>query len=451
MVGMIRKLDKHESELLVRWRLRANELAPFMGHLLFSLRFLSVDSSIVTTAAGMIESFTVVINFEGLSDIGMDLDDPDDGAFVLLHEAQHFLLNHHSRFQLIEHAPNQGKATIWNTAGDFEINVILQEIMHRKYEQFVYPDKYEFENRAGAEIYYRRLLEDQLASSSGGEGEQGSGSGEGDEQDEGIPGCGTASGESVDGHIARKITEYAESQYGRFSEQEVTDIIKESLSNGKQAGSLPGNTVDSILDSMTPKVNWKQALRNSVIAAGGRALGRELRDYRRPNRRIRVHTSKGKIFIPGHKSVKLNVAVVRDTSGSMDAGLLAQANAEIEGIIRDIGNARVKLTVFDCDAQVHQAQQVSQGTLSRLNDVRGRGGTNMMVGIEYALDRRKTNQAADVIIVVTDGYSPWSPKFISRTPIIVCLIPDSPDVPVSDFVRDNVPSWVRKVVEVRGL
>lgn len=478
---MIRTLNAEESELLVRWRLRANDIAPFMGHLLFSLRFVSVDDSITSTACGFNDEFVIAINFKGLNKVpSLDLQDADCGAFVLLHEAQHFLLNHQLRANDMETRGHPQLGHLWNIAGDLEINVILEEITHRRFEEFYYPSTFGLQDKAGAEFYYRLLLaqvsdddadaqesdgnddsqeseeedddsqesdeDDDSQSSNGNEDSQGSDEGDGSQgQTSASQGCGTAAGETIDQRAVRQIRQYVTNKYGEISKQEAEDIVKETLSSGKQAGMLPSDVVDTIIGSMTPTINWRQVLRNVIISAGSRVLGREKRDWRRPNRRVRINMPQGKVFIPGHKSTKLNVAVVRDTSGSMDEHMLEQVNNEITDIIRKLGNARVNMRVIDCDVAVHQTQKVSQGTLSKLQNVAGRGGTDMMIGIDYVVSSR---EETDVLIVITDGESPWDKQYMVRLPVIVCLVPCQPGMGVPENVRHAIPSWVRQVVEV---
>ena len=64
--------------------------------------------------------------------------------------------------------------------------------------------------------------------------------------------------------------------------------------------------------------------------------------------------------------------------------------------------------------------------------LKGGGGTDMGVGIMQAMESKP-----DVIIVITDGLTPWPAN--PGVPVIVCLFED----------RD-VPSWARKVIIKRG-
>jgi predicted metal-dependent peptidase len=481
---MLRKLNRAEEDLMVQWRLRANEVAPFLGPLLFSLRYVSVDSQITDTAASHLDSFTVSINFSNLPNL-LDIEDPNNGAFVLLHEAQHFLLNHAARFEAFESAPDVAKSYTWNIAGDFEINVILREIMGREYESFMYPERFDLQAYKGAEFYYRALLPESMAMQNASstdddlngqsDGSEGNPSGQGDDDlngqsgdgdsggqgdddpngqsdggsragDQPAKGCGSASGEMGAEAADRQVAKFVDRQFGKLPESAVKEIIEQSLNSGKQAGSLPGDLVSQILDSMTPKISWKTVLRNSVVAASGTVRGSERSNWRRPSRRFRVDTSYGRIFLPAKRAVQLRIAVVRDTSGSMSDTDLAVVNTEIENIIRELGNSKVSLTVVDCDAEIHQKQKITAGTVDGLQNVAGRGGTDMMVGIQYVLDPRNMNSVADVVIVLTDGESPWDLAFQPTKPVIVCVIPYGDAV--SQHVIDAIPPWVRQVVPV---
>jgi predicted metal-dependent peptidase len=90
-----------------------------------------------------------------------------------------------------------------------------------------------------------------------------------------------------------------------------------------------------------------------------------------------------------------NVAVILDTSGSMDDKNVSQALAELKGVLKAIGATSV--TVLVVDAAVHTVQRVFDPRQVKLV---GGGGTDMRVGIDAAL---KLRPRPHVIIVLTDG------------------------------------------------
>ena len=56
--------------------------------------------------------------------------------------------------------------------------------------------------------------------------------------------------------------------------------------------------------------------------------------------------------------------------------------------------------------------------VSTLEDVAGRGGTDMGAGVAFAATLRPR---PTVIVVVTDGYTPW-PDVKPRVPVVVCIV-----------------------------
>jgi predicted metal-dependent peptidase len=114
----------------------------------------------------------------------------------------------------------------------------------------------------------------------------------------------------------------------------------------------------------------------------------------------------------------------------MDDNAMARALAEIKGILAALGYT-TDVTVIACDAAVHTSKRIMKASQVQLL---GGGGTNMSVGIEHAANLRPV---PNVIIVITDGYTPWPDK-PPRVPVIVAAIADGP-----------TPSWATRV-EVEG-
>ncbi len=463
---MIHKLNQSENERLVRWKLRATEIAPFMSYLLFSLRYLAVDpGDYPPVAATNMDSFVVFLNFEGITEaVG---DTIDAGAFMLLHEASHILLNHKKRLEMIQVTPDKRQRYIWNMAGDMELNTILEEIMHQRFDDALYPDMepFNFPRRVGAETYYRQLLStvppqggnqgqnDQDSSddqgSSGGSGDQdGQGDQNGSGNQDGKSGefdltdaCGDAAGAPMGDHLEDKMRRAAKELLGDMLDHQAKEIINKTLSSGKQAGTLPGDITDSVEDSLSDKISWRQVLRNVIVSASAPTIGTSRANYRRPNRRIKPGTSQGRIFIPSRRSSRIKISVVRDTSGSMDANLLSMVNAEVDSIIKSMGPSKLSVEVIDCDAEVHRAFKITGSDLTQLKTAKGRGGTDMMVGISFALNRPAARP--DVVIVLTDGYTDWDDVLPYHVPVVVCIASD--DKNNTEHLVSQVPDWAQTV------
>jgi predicted metal-dependent peptidase len=127
------------------------------------------------------------------------------------------------------------------------------------------------------------------------------------------------------------------------------------------------------------------------------------------------------------------VAVVCDTSGSMDAELLARVLAEVDAIVARAGLRSTGLTALAVDTTVHSARRVRRADQVSLA---GGGGTDMGAGIAAALARRPR---PEVIIVLTDGYTPW-PDVAPPCRVVVGVLVSSMGTPQS------APAWARTVL-----
>ena len=78
--------------------------------------------------------------------------------------------------------------------------------------------------------------------------------------------------------------------------------------------------------------------------------------YRRPSRRASAMPD---VVMPTMKRSVPEVAVVVDTSGSMNETLLSRPLSEVDGLLRSLGLAQRRLPVLLCDAAVHPVQKVT--------------------------------------------------------------------------------------------
>ncbi len=117
------------------------------------------------------------------------------------------------------------------------------------------------------------------------------------------------------------------------------------------------------------------------------------------------------------------MAIVIDTSGSMGAEELAAVLGEVTGVLREVGIRGNRITVLACDADVHTTARV---TSTEQITLAGGGGTDMRVGIAAALAAPERPQ---VVIVLTDGYTPWPAETPSCRLIAGLVGPDPPPTP----------------------
>ena len=187
-------------------------------------------------------------------------------------------------------------------------------------------------------------------------------------------------------------------------------------SHVQQRGDRPGDAWRWVRDVLEPRVAWEPLLAQSVRRAVGWAAGRGDYTYTRPSRRAGgVRGAVPRVVLPGMRRPLPKVAVVVDTSGSVDDVLLGRALGEVDGALSALG-ATGEVTLYSCDAAVHTVQRVRRASDARLG---GGGGTDLRAGLA-AVERQRPRP--DVLVVLTDGYTPWPPAPPAGAAVVVGLL-----------------------------
>ncbi|MFF2729689.1 VWA-like domain-containing protein [Streptomyces sp. NPDC058008] len=185
-------------------------------------------------------------------------------------------------------------------------------------------------------------------------------------------------------------------------------------------GTLPGGWKRWAEEVLEPVVDWRQALAGAVREAAAWASGALDYTYRRPSRRSAALRG---VVLPSLRRPLPHVAIVIDTSGSMGEREIAAALAEVTGVLREVGIRGNRVTVLACDADV---QAVSRVTSTGQITLSGGGGTDMRVGIAAALAGR---ERPDIIVVLTDGHTPWPEESPSCRLVAALVGPSAPAAP----------------------
>lgn len=364
---------------------------------------------------------------------------------IIVHEFLHVQLNHGER----RGNRNPHK---WNVACDLAINSmpIIKDLLPKN---ALFPETYNFPPGMTADWYFSQLPEDEEGeeeegcdipgngggSSSGKPGDN-RGSGEGESEEEG---GGEGDGESGDAQVASGNCgsgadgEERPWELGPPSEDEAAldesdwqtlrrDIAKDvQESSAKARGHLSGEMVQELTDILEPpKVNWRQLLASYVRCSATIHRGNEFRTYRMRSRNQDAVSKR--VILPAKATKELNITIIWDTSGSMNT-FREEVGAEVEGIIRQ---PKANVVVMSCDARVHSRQSVR--SVSQV-DLKGGGGTDMRVGIFEALAEKP---APDIVVVITDGYTPWPEKHaVGDAQIIACIVGG----------YDHTPEWLQSV------
>jgi predicted metal-dependent peptidase len=340
-------------------------------------------------------------------------------AARLSHLVWHLLADHSARARDLD--VSHDTQTAWQKAADATIAELLQRARIRS--GLIDPRGYGWPSGCSAEEYYARasglparVLQPQRGEETGPETPADSS-------------CGSA----WDGH-ARAYELPPLDDVGSVDQHDAEAIRRrvaiEWKAHHSRPGTIPGEWARWVEQILEPKVPWQQVLAAAVRRGLGWAHGHTDYTYTRISRR--QSAARG-VVLPALRRPVPEVAVVVDTSGSMDDGLLAQALAEIDGILASCGVNAGSVTVLAVDAAVHHVERVRQARDVKLG---GGGGTDMGVGIEAALALRPRPQ---LIIVLTDGETPWPPA-IPPVPVLAVLISHHAAVLVP------TPAWVMQVV-----
>jgi len=202
-----------------------------------------------------------------------------------------------------------------------------------------------------------------------------------------------------------------------------------------RAGQVPGSVPSGWLrwaDTLLPaRLDWRRVLAGQVRAAVAAVAGSVDYSYRRPARRGAAVLP---VILPTLVRPVPEVAVVCDTSGSMSETLLGRALAEVGGILSRAGLPAGSLRVLAVDTAVHAVRRVSRPAQVVLA---GGGGTDMGAGIAAAAALRPR---PSVVIVLTDGWTPWPPAPPRGIRVVVGLLA------TSGAPAPAGPPWARSVL-----
>ncbi|SDS66352.1 Predicted metal-dependent peptidase [Actinoplanes derwentensis] len=320
-------------------------------------------------------------------------------AAVWVHEVAHLLRDHHGRADLLPAAVRHDHHRV-NIAQDCEINDDLSALPQNALRPALFglPDGQMFEQ------YLPEIPPTPHAP------ECGSGA-------HGRPMPWESAGATAD---AARVSPVEAAAIRRQTAQELRAHVK-------ARGRVPGGWQRWADEILEPTVDWRRALTGAVREAASWASGAVDYTYQRPSRR---GAAVPRVVFPSLRRPMPRVAVVVDTSGSMGPDELRAVLGEVAGVLRAVGIGRNRVTVLSCDADVHTVRKVST-----VGDVvlDGGGGTDMRVGIDHAL---RGPERPHIIIVLTDGYTPWPDARPGGVRVIAGLV--SADV-------QSPPPWIETI------
>ena len=351
--------------------------------------------------------------------------DVEEVAGVLLHEVGHLLRDHHRRHtERPVHHP-----FAWNLAADAEINDDLVAAGVPLPGDPVTPASLGRPEGLLAEEYFHRLLRDAgVVHPLPAAGPAGAAVAT-------DPRCGSGSGGS---RLPDELPVHATEHPGRSTvEAELTRRAVASAVRAAGAGTGTGagrrphdgwrRWAEHVLQP--PRIAWQHQLRRTVRRGLAVEGGQLDLSYRRVGRR-RIP----RVVTPGMVQPRLRVGVVIDTSASMSRRQLEAALSELDGICAHAGVRPDDRLVVTADVEVYPAPRLRSASQLPL---RGGGGTDLRPAITaLATHRRRPS----VVVVCTDGLTPWPLDAPSGCTVIVVLLP-----PADGHRPPRPPSWAEVV------
>lgn len=343
-------------------------------------------------------------------------------AAILYHEVNHLLRQHHERF---EHETKQGNAQLANIAGDCEINDdISQDPKQPMYlpEWVVMPKSFGLPNALLAEDYFERLKKDakkitiKIGVASGNCGSCATGN-DGEPGEQGKPNDGS------DG--AAKTAKGISAGEGELIKRAVAEDIETYAKQSR--GTVPAGLARWADVLLHPKIDWRKELSASIRHSLTDIKGQVDYSYRKPSRR---QSALPEFVLPSMRQPVPHVAVVVDTSGSISQEMLTTACSEIQGILKAVGGNHIGFV--SVDAEVNFSGNVRSVSKVKAK-LRGGGGTDMRLGINAAREQRPRPH---LIILLTDGYTPWPDQPLVGSRLTVVLTSGN----------QEIPKWAKKIV-----
>ena len=217
-------------------------------------------------------------------------------------------------------------------------------------------------------------------------------------------------------------------------QEEVANEIERALRQGSiLAGKMGGNVSREFEELLTPKIDWKEALRDFVKTT---TQGKDQTTWRRLHKRY----IGSDIIMPSSYDEKVGAILVGiDTSGSIGGEELAGFLSEVKSICDEVYPEKIDLLYWDTRVAGHEVYQGAElANLVESTQAKGGGGTDPDCVPAYM---KKEDLKPECVIMLTDGYlnsdkANWSSVTM---PTMWCI---------KGNARFNADSVVGKVVHV---
>lgn len=310
---------------------------------------------------------------------------------VLVHEVGHNALLHSARLE----ARNPD---LWNQACDHAINLMLEDQGFRPPACGWLADP-RYKGMSAEKIY------DELRKNpppKGGSGKPGAGDGNGRDRLHGdvMPVAGRQS-----------PAEAAETT------RKMKQKVAQAANAARLAGKLKGDLARMVNEFLDPKVPWVDVLRDYMLC-----IVKDDESWSKRNRRF------GNIYLPARHSETMGpIVIIGDSSGSIwcSPEELETFATEIQSVSDLVQPEHIRLIWADTEVA---GEEVFERGDTLVFNVKGGGGTDMRVALSYV-----EQYNPEVVILMTDGYSPW-PAQEPPFPLIVCCSTEV-NIPIGNTIR----------------
>ena len=153
-------------------------------------------------------------------------------------------------------------------------------------------------------------------------------------------------------------------------EQAWDEAMHQALNLAKAQGKAPGAVEETVRDAHRSTLDWRSLLRRYMTDAAARDYSWSV-----PNRR---YIDSG-LYLPSIRSEGMGtLAVIIDTSGSVDSDALAAFWSEVREVAAEVEPGRI--VVLQVDAAVQDEEHYAPGELPERIVVKGRWGTDFRPG-----------------------------------------------------------------------
>jgi predicted metal-dependent peptidase len=314
-------------------------------------------------------------------------------AFLILHENMHKAYRHLVVWEKLY----KRNAVLANIACDYVINLQIHDYDPNKYDTEMPTDEEgkpmgcldeKYRGMDSQEVFLK-LLEEKgedygkpkvYVVGNGGDENRSSDDGDG----EGIP--------TFDEHDWEGAGEVSQEE-----KDEAGKEIEQALRQGSiLVGKMGGNVDRNISEMLTPKIDWKEALRDFVKSM---TQGKDQSSWRRLHKRYLA----ADLIMPSSYSEKVGgIAIGIDTSGSIGSEELNQFLSEVKSICEEVSPEYIDLLYWD--THVASRETYTENELAGLTESTkpaGGGGTEPACVPKYM---KKHNMTPECLLMLSDGY-----------------------------------------------